>query len=236
MLDNSGIGQDSSKIESPPEYDLKDKRTVTALSVGGGLMVTTIAMMLLIADTSLGSMLATVFAVPIIGILIFGVLLSAGRYLGLRGIRDNNMGMAIFGSVVLVFSYGWFGGGILHPYDPSLYVPALAVTGAISVLISLVAAGVVYSTEKNFAHYEKYSGICFLGVLIMGLIGSFAGPVLIIAFGLALAGFLFSLVYEIWMTSNNNRPAYANGIGLYVAFAGVFVHILQMVLRAMAEQ
>lgn len=226
----------SRDIESPPDYDLRDKGLVTALSIGAGLMVTTIGMMLLIADTFLGSLVSVVFSFQIIGIVLFGAIISLGRYVSLKGIRESENMLTAIGSILLVFGYGWFGGGILHPYDPSLYVPAIAIAGGVTTAITMIAATVVYSTDKNFEKFNMYSGYCFLGVMATGLVGTIFTPVILLSFGLALVGFLFSLVYEIWMTSNKNRPAYANGIGLYVAFAGVFVHVLQIALRFMSER
>lgn len=234
MFDNSR--SDAQTIESPPDYDLTDKGLVTALSVGAGLMVATIGMMLLTADTVLGGLISTIYSVPIAGVLLFGGIISLGRYLGLKGVRDDKTVMAVLGSAILVFGYGWFGGGILHYYSADLYAPAIAVTGGITVAITLIAATVVYATDRNFEKYDQYSGYCFLGVIVGSLFGTVVPLIYLLSFGLALLGFLLNLVHEIWMTSNKNRPAYANGIGLYVAFAGVFVHILQIVLRVMADR
>jgi len=234
MFDNSR--PDAETIESPPNYDLTDKGLVTSLSVGAGLMVATIGMMILTADTALGGLVTKIYSIPILGIILFGGLISVGRYLGLKGVRDDESVMAVIGSALLVFAYGCFGGGILHLYSADLYASAIAVTGGITIAITLVAATVVYYTDRNFEKCAQYSGYCFIGAIVTGLVGTLVPLILILAFGLALLGFLLDLVYEIWMTSNQNRPAYANGIGLYVAFAGVFVHVLQIVLMVMSDR
>ncbi len=98
-----------------------------------------------------------------------------------------------------------------------------------------MAAAYVYSTDKNLEHWAKYSLACFIGGFAILVVVIFVPELVVVAFGLFLLGFLCGLVYEIWMTSNRNRSAAANGLALYIAFAGVFVHILQLVLRALSD-
>lgn len=219
-----------------PQYDLKDKGLYATLSLGASMMAATVLGMLLIADTAVAELMLTLYQFPIVGVVVFGALLTGGRYLGIKGVKQNSTVQAVVGALILIVSYAWFGGGILTPYEPSLYNPAILVTGAITIAITLVASAYVYSTDKNLAHWSRYSGYCFLGVIVSAFIGTIYAPITLIGFALALLGFTADLVYEVWMTSQKNRPAYANGIALYVAFAGVFVHILQLVLRAMADR
>jgi FtsH-binding integral membrane protein len=219
-----------------PKYDLPDKSLSTALTVGGSLMLATVGLMILLADTFLGSSLSALYRWPIVGMLVFGLIISGGRYLGLKGVKEGSTGTAVFGSAILVLGYGWIGGGILHPYEPSLYIPAIALTGTITTIIALLAGLYVYTTDKNLEQWRTYSAYAFFGAIGTSFIGSFIfTPLILLSFLLALLGFLADLVYEIWMASNGNRSAYANGIALYVAFAGVFIHILQLVLRALAD-
>jgi len=75
----------------------------------------------------------------------------------------------------------------------------------------------------------------FIGVFVFALIGSLTPTVLIIAFLLALAGFITYLVYEIWEMKQRPGKVYLNSIGIYVAFMGVFVEILQLVIEMYLE-
>jgi len=206
------------------------------LSVGAFLMAVTVAGMLLVADTEIARVGSLLFAIPVVGAVVFGALITVGRYLGLRGIGKDSYPIAVVGIAVSVFAYSWFGGAVLTPFPRSLYLPAVAATGAITIAITAVAGAYVYSTDENLEQWAKYSAVFFLTGLGAILVGSFFEPVVLVGFVLVLLGFLCDLVYEIWMTSNENRSPVANGIALYIAFAGVFVHILQIVLRILASR
>lgn len=219
-----------------PKYDLKDKGLYATLSLGATMMALTIGGMLLFADTVLGELMQTLYTYPIVGVAVFGALLTAGRHFGIKGVKENSTPKAVGGAVTLVLAYSWFGGGVLTSYDPSLYNSAIIITGAITIAITLIASAYVYSTDKDLSHWSRYSGYMFMGVIVTALIGTLFPPLTLLAFGLAILGFFADLVYEVWMTSRENRPAYANGIALYVAFAGVFVHILQLVLEVLASE
>lgn len=234
ITDRDSVG-DAHKTGQSPVYSLFSEATVTALAVGTILMLLTVVGMLAIADSALARAGMVVFSIPLVGAIVFGILLTGGRYLGLRGIGNDNYPLAVAGSLLSVATYAWFGGIVLTPYDPSLYEPALAITGAITVALSLVAAAYVYTTDKDLAQWATYSAACFLGGLGALAIGIVFPPLLAVGFGLFLLGFLCDLVYEIWMTSNRNRSPAANGLALYIAFAGVFVHILQLVLRILSR-
>lgn len=219
-----------------PTYDLSDKGLYTTLVIGGSMMILTIAGMLLTADTVISEYISVIYQYPIVGVFVIGGFLTAGRYLGMRGVSNDNIPMALIGSGLLIFTYSWLGGGMLTPYSSELYTPAIVISGIITIAISLLASAYVYSTDKNLEHWRNYSAYAFMGVFGTALVGTFLPPILIASFFLGFIGFLADLVYEIWMTSNENRSAYANGIALYVAFAGVFVHVLRMVLEVLGNQ
>ena len=227
---------DAHTTEQSPSYGLVSGSLRVTLLVGASLMGITIAGMLLVADTELAQIGSVLFAIPIVGAVVFGAFITVGRYLGLRGIGTDSYPTAAVGVAVSVFAYSWFGGVVLTPFSRSVYLPAVAVTGVITVAITVVAGAYVYSTDKNLEQWAKYSAIFFLAGLGAVFVGSFFEPVLFFGFVLFLLGFLCDLVYEIWMTSNRNRSPVANGLALYIAFAGVFVHILQLVLRALARR
>lgn len=233
---NTLVDENQGEINRPPKYDLSDKGMVTAISVAAVLMSLTILAMLLIADTILAEYTSLIYSSAFIGVIIFGLLISGGRYLAMKGLKNDNSTLSVAGSLMLILSYGWLGGGILDPYNPELYIPAIGIAGSISVLITLSVATIVYKTGRDFSNFLSYSSYAFLGVLVSSFIGFLIPPILLLSFCLAISGFILLLFYEIWMASSSQRRAYENGMAIYVAFSGVFIHILQIVLSFLAEQ
>ena len=64
--------------------------------------------------------------------------------------------------------------------------------------------------------------------------GVFLAPALLVVAGLLFfLGFLVDLVYEVRAVREGRYGTLRSAIGVYVAVMGVFVHVLQWVLRAM---
>lgn len=219
-----------------PSYATVSGEMGTAIGTAAVLQVLTVLAMVLFADTVVASALQRLFQTPILGVVVLGVGLTAGRYLGMKGLGENSLGLAAVGASISVLTYGAFGGAILTPYAPASYVPALAVAGVVTVAIAAVAGAYVYSTDADLSHWAKYSTGLFLVGLVAAGVGTLFEPVLLLAFVCFLLGFLADLVYEIYRTGNRDRSPLANGFGLYVAFAGVFVHVLQLVIRTIGER
>jgi len=93
-----------------------------------------------------------------------------------------------------------------------------------------------FGTNHDFSSWGKYANYIFLGVLGISLIGSFSGPFILVAFFLALIGFIVYLIHQIYMTKIRPSTPFLNGIGLYTAYMGVFVEILQLVIRMLADE
>lgn len=223
--------------ESSPTYGIRDKEVRTSLLVGAILMSLTVGGMLLLANTAIAEALGTLYQLSaFIGIIVTGAFLTAGRYLGLYGVANNSTFLGGLGSVILVFTYSVFGGTILSYYAPETYFLAIAITSVITVILSLIAGMYVYTSNREFRNWDRLSSYFFIGGILMAIPGQFIPSLLVITFLLIFIGFLFDLVFEIWMVSDNNRHPVANGIALYVAFAGVFVHVLQIVLRLLADR
>jgi len=224
-----------------PKYSIFSRSMAVSLGTGAILFTATVLAMFAFADTIVGELTLAMYSfLPILGVAIIGIGLYLGRYLGMSGFIDGNMSTAALGAGITVLTYGAFGGAVLTPYDPNLYIPATLAAAGITTLISLVAGTYVYSTNKSFEHWAKYSGGAFLvgiGAILFGsfIPGAAGGLFLLVGFVAFMIGFLFDLVYEIWHMSSNSRTPLANGFGLYIAFTGIFVHILQLVLRAYAE-
>ena len=92
-------------------------------------------------------------------------------------------------------------------------------------------------SDTDFDHYGKIATGAFLVGLVAILAGSFIPIVLLVGFVAIFLGFVFRLGYEMWeIRENHGLNTAMQAIGLYVAVAGVFVHILQLVVRALARR
>jgi len=232
---NTSLGTNES-----PNYGVSD--TVTSLSIGGILFALTVGSMLVFADTVVGEIVIALYGfLPIIGMLAVGGVLTLGYYVTTKGLKNDSNATALVGTLITVFAYGAFGAGILSPYAPSIYNQAILVAGGGTCLIGLIAAAVVYSTDKSFRSWGEKSGKTFmLAIITVGLgsiiPGSIGALIVVVCFVRVVIGFVIDLVYEIWQVASGNRTPIENGFGLYVAFTGVFVHLLQIALEAMGDQ
>jgi len=208
------------------------------VSVAAALMSVTVILMLLMSQTPLASLgLALYDLFPLLGVAVFGVFISLGRHFGMKGLLTDENQLALAGIALSVFGYGWFGGSILSPFETRIYVPAIAIAGVITIGLTLLATIIIFGTDYNFSGAGLASAVSFgIGIVLVLIISFISSPILaVIGFGFFLLGFLLDLVYEIYLTSTGRRTPVANGLGVYIAFAGVFVHILQIVLRALAR-
>ncbi|KPN30395.1 hypothetical protein SY89_01124 [Halolamina pelagica] len=207
--------------------------------IGGatGLMLLNVFVMYLAAATPLARLNQLLFSVPIVGALVYGALITGGQMVAERGFKNDSMGLAMAGVVVLELAFGAFGGGVLSFLSAGARVPALAIAGAVVVVMTAVIGGYVYlRSGTQFDHYGRWATYAFLGGLGALLVATFVPVVGVAAFALIFLGFLFRLGYEMWQVrESRGRPA-MQSVGLYVAVAGVFVHVLQIVVRMLAER
>jgi hypothetical protein len=130
-----------------------------------------------------------------------------------------------------------FGAGILSAFlAPQTQLVALAITGVITTVIAVLSGLLVFGTNHDFSNWGRYANYIFLGVLGVSLVGSFSPALTILAFGLALIGFIVYLIHEIYITKTRPNTPFLNGIGLYTAYMGVFVEILQLVVSMLIEE
>lgn len=207
-----------------------------SIGISTGLILLNIAVMAIIAVTPLSQITNLLFSIPIVGMVIFGAGLTAGRWIAKKGMKQDNTGLAIAGTGLLQVTYGVFGGGILARVSSSMFPIALGITAVITTAIAVGAALLVYGTGRNFRSWGKYSNYLFMGALGTGLIGSAFAPLLLLTFILVLLGFIVYLVYEIWRMKQRPGRVIMNGIGIYIAYMGVFVEILQIVISMLAEE
>lgn len=208
-----------------------------SLGVATGLIILNIAVMWIFAFTPLATINNLLFdTFFLLGVIVYGLLLTAGLYIAKKGIRSENTTLAISGTGLIQLAYGIFGAGILGLVAPSIQGLAIAITGVISVIIAILAGLLVYGTGHDFSSWGKYANYIFLGVMGFSLIGSFSPTVIIVAFTLALIGFIVYLIHEIYMVKTRPGKPFLNGIGVYTAFMGVFVEILQIVIHLLARE
>lgn len=230
---NSKFGTNES-----PNYGLLSQDMVLSLGTATGLFALTVGAMILFADTIIGSaVLALYNFLPIAGVIVVGIGLTIGRELGMDGFMSGDTTTGAIGTVITVLTYGAFGGAVLTPYDVSTYASSIVVAAGITVGISLIAGTWVMKSDRSFDGWDKKSVIPFIGGIASVLIASFlpgaiGGLFGIIGFALFVIGFVIDLVYEIWAMTSGRRNPSTNGFGIYIAFTGIFVHILQMVLSS----
>lgn len=209
---------------------------IKSIGISAFLVALNIGLMMVFSLTALASIVGIAFRYPIVGILVYGAMLTIGTAMAKKGVRKSNFGMAIGGASLLQFAYGTFGAGILAFLSIGAQATVLGITAAVTTIIAIAAGLLVYGTGKDFSSWRKYASYLFLGVIGFGFIGTAVPGLIIIAFVLALLGFLVYLVYEIWDMKRSPENVYLNGIGIYVAFMGVFVHILRIVIELMARR
>lgn len=209
---------------------------IKSLGISIALILLNIALMGVLAYTPVAALLNLAFQFAILGIIFYGALLTGGNYLAERGIKNDDITTALLGAGILQFAYGSFGAGLLAGFSLNFQIIALSITAAATTLIALLAGAVVYGTDKNFSHWSRYATYLFLSVLGFGLIGTFWPPLLLLAFIAALLGFIVYLVHEIWEMRSRPQKVYMNAVGIYVAYMGVFIQILQIVIRLLGRE
>ncbi len=209
-----------------------------SLGIATALIILNIAVMWIFAFTPLSALNNLLFdTFFLLGVIVYGAMLTGGLWLAKKGIRDQNNSLAVGGTALIQIAYGLFGAGILSMVlAPSTQAIALAITGVITTLIAIFAGLLVFGTSHDFSSWGKYANYIFLGVLGISFIGSFSGPFILLAFTLALIGFIVYLIHQIYMTKTRPSTPFLNGIGLYTAYMGVFVEILQLVVRMLADE
>ena len=208
-----------------------------SLGIATGLIILNIAVMWIFAFTPLAMINDILFdTFFLLGVIVYGLLLSGGLYIAKKGIRNENTGLAVSGTALIQIAYGIFGAGILGFVAPGIQALAIAITGVVSVAIAVLAGLLVYGTGHDFSSWGRYANYIFLGVLGFSLIGSFSPALIIFAFTLALIGFIVYLIHEIYSVKTRPGKPFLNGIGVYTAFMGVFVQILQLVVQMLMEE
>ncbi|WEL19187.1 Bax inhibitor-1 family protein [Candidatus Nanohalococcus occultus] len=212
------------------------KGELESLAVATGLILLNIGVIWAFAFTPLAAANNVLFNHFIIGVAVYGVLLSAGLFIAKRGVRDGNTGMAVGGTSLVQFAYGMFGAGVISMLSPSIQALALGTTAVATTAIAVICGLAVFGTDHDFSSWGKYANYIFLGVFGLSLVGTFSAGMIIFAFFLALIGFIVYLVDQIYRVKVKPGQPFMNGIGLYTAYMGVFVEILQMIVYMLLDE
>ncbi|PGF16462.1 hypothetical protein CP556_10255 [Natrinema sp. CBA1119] len=207
--------------------------------IGGAsaLMAINVALMYVLVVTPLASVNEYLFSFPIIGALAYGAAIMAGQVVAERGVTGGDMGIAFVGMVILQLAFGVFGAGVLRFAPRESQLTILVVTAVVVALLTAVISAYVYARSKTFEHWGSYANYAFIGGIVAILIGTFVAPVLLVGFVLIFLGFLLRLGWEIWKVRDQRSASVAlQTIGVYIAVAGVFVHVLQLVMRYFASR
>ncbi|WIV67132.1 hypothetical protein [Natrialbaceae archaeon AArc-T1-2] len=203
------------------------------------LMVINVALMYVFVATPLAVVNDYLFGIaPILGVLVYGVAIFVGELIAERGVKNNDVGTAFVGMVLLQLAFGVFGAGVLSVAPPESHLEILGITAVLTALMTAVVTGYVYARSTTFEHWGRFANFAFLGGVAVIAVGSFVLPVLLLlGFVLIFLGFTLRLGYEIWQVRDRRDVSTAlQTIGVYIAVAGVFVHILQLVMRYVLSQ
>ncbi len=207
--------------------------------VGGAsaLMAINVVLMYLLAESPLAVVNEFLFAIPIVGVLVYGAAIFAGEWVAERGVEGGDIGVAFVGMVILQLAFGIFGAGVLGFVSPEARLTVLGVTAIVVAAMTGLIATYVYARSKTFEHWGRYANFSFIGGVVAILIGTFVSPVLLVGFALIFLGFILRLGWEIWRVRDHRSESVSlQTIGVYIAVAGVFVHVLQLVIRYLASR
>ncbi|PCR92333.1 hypothetical protein [Natrinema ejinorense] len=212
----------------------REARVIGGASV---LMAINVAVMYAVAVTPLASVNDYLFAFPIVGVIAYGAAIMAGQLVAERGVDRGDMAIAFVGMVLLQLAFGVFGAGVLRFVPRESQPTILAVTAVVVAAMTALISAYVYARSKTFEHWGSYANYAFIGGIIAIAIGTFVAPVLLVGFVLVFLGFLLRLGWEIWKVRDQRSASVAlQTIGVYIAVAGVFVHVLQLVMRYFASR
>lgn len=208
-----------------------------SISIASSLVLLNVAVMWIFAFTPLSSINNLLFdTFFFLGVIFYGALLTGGVWLAKKGVKSDNKKTAFAGTALVQIGYGLFGSGALGLLPLELQSIALGITGIVTTVIAILSGLLVFGTNHDFSNWGKYANYIFLGVLGISFVGSFSPTITILAFGLALLGFIVYLIHQIYITKTRPGKPLLNGIGLYTAYMGVFVEILQLVVEMLLRR
>ncbi len=231
-----------SSFETPHETERGfglSSREVQVIGGASALMAINVALMYAFVATPLATINDLLFGTaPILGVLVYGAAIFVGELVAERGVKGGDMGVAFVGVVLLQLAFGIFGAGVLSFAPAETHLTILGLTAIVTAVMTALISGYVYARSTTFEHWGRFANFAFLGGVGVILVGSFVLPtLLLVGFVLIFLGFLLRLGYEIWeVRDKRNASIGLQTIGVYIAVAGVFVHVLQLVMRYVLSQ
>ncbi|MFP8951487.1 hypothetical protein ACLI4Z_00755 [Natrialbaceae archaeon A-arb3/5] len=230
-----------SSFETPAETERGFGLSSREVQVIGGasvLMAINVALMYVFVSTPLAVVNDYLFAAPIVGVLVYGAAIMAGELIAERGLKGGDMGVAFAGVVLLQLAFGVFGAGVLSFAPAETHLTILGLTAIVTAIATAIISGYVYARSTTFEHWGRFANYGFLGGAGVIAVGTFVLPeLLLVGFVLIFLGFLLRLGYEIWQVRDKRDASVSlQTVGVYIAVAGVFVHILQLVMRYVLSQ
>ena len=217
MVGSDRLGS-SFYTDRAPAYSLTSSRTQVSIGVATALIVGTLVLMLLFRGTVFAAVTVWLYVfapfAPFPGVVVFGILLTGGRYVGLMGAAEERHVLALAASAVVGVAYAAFGAGVLMLFAPALHGTAVLLTAALTTGITVGAAALVYTTDHSFARWDRHSGTLMIAGMVVLVIGGLTGGLQWLTFGLILLGWIVDLVFEIYMVNNDHRSPLANVIGV----------------------
>lgn len=219
--------------QETPTYNIMSKDMMTSLTVASILFVTTVGVMVAMADTFIADSVLWMYNVAsILGVLVMSAIIGYGGKTGMDGLVSGDMTKSILGTLITISAFGAFGGAVLTTYEAPNYMSGILSATVVSLAIASISTMYVIKSGRSFENWRSYAGKIFLIGMVPVLLGTFipgsVGSILIMgAFALFVVGFIIDFTYEVWhMVSGSRKPA-VNGFGVYFSFTGIFVHLLQ---------
>ncbi len=235
----------------------------TLAAVGGALVLiaANIALMVAIAPTSAADFIIWSYqaapGAPWVGLILMSVLLSVGRMISYTSLGYDafepekttyagsiNEKMAALGLGATMIAFGLFGGAALSIVPPETRWVVIAISVAITAVVTLIVGGLELMTERSLGGpgrvlfgFGMFGGLIVLAVAyVAALLGAgFVDLIYLAAFGLILLGWLGDLVHEVAALTEDDRPILVNAYGLYAAVTGFLVHIIWIVAKHYAD-
>ena len=211
-------------------------KSLKSIGVASGLVLINILVIFAFSFTPLVAVNNLLFEYLILGMLVYGALLSGGLYFARKGIRDGSTGLAVTGVSLIQLAYGTLGAGIISILGVEGQVVALSIAGIIAFLFGVAAFSLVRLSNHDFSNWGRYANYLFLGALGSGLLATFIPIIGLLTYILIFIGFLVFLIHELYVAETRPGKPFLNGVGLYTAFMGIFIEVLKIVVRMIAEE
>ncbi|NHN49117.1 hypothetical protein G9464_16170 [Halostella sp. JP-L12] len=206
------------------------------VGIATGLVTFNVVLMLVLSYTPVAGIGLLLFSNFFVGIAVFAVTVGGGFWIASKGTEKGSLPLAGAGVALTQAGYSLIGSAILLLAPSGSRVLAIGVAAVVTGAITAGVVVVVFNTARSFEGWQRYAGGLFIGGFALGAVGYFVNPTLVVVAGLLFfLGFVVDLTYEVWAVRENRFASnLRNAIGIYVAVMGVFIHVLQWVIRMLS--